>query len=48
MKVHFVEFSFEKWFNTGIAALSAFLKRAGHDVSLLRTDFETNDEDFVR
>jgi anaerobic magnesium-protoporphyrin IX monomethyl ester cyclase len=41
MKIVFSEYSYgseegNKWFNSGIAALSGYLKRAGHDVRLLR------------
>jgi len=36
MRILFSEYTFDKWFNTGIAALSAHLKKHGHEVHLLR------------
>lgn len=48
MKVLFVEYAFEKMFNSGPAALSAVLKRAGHDVALLPADPKLSREDFLQ
>ncbi len=36
MRIVFSEYTFDKWFNTGIAALSGFLKADGHEVHLVR------------
>jgi len=46
MRVLFVEFSFDKWFNASVAALSAWLKQNGHDVHMHRIDYATTDDDF--
>lgn len=48
MKVLFVEYSFDKMFNSGPAALSAVLKRAGHDVALLPANPGLSKDDFLR
>ncbi|MBI1848819.1 MAG: B12-binding domain-containing radical SAM protein [Planctomycetes bacterium] len=48
MRVLFVEFSFEKLFNSGVAALAAILRREGHSSEFLRVDHRTNEEEFVR
>jgi anaerobic magnesium-protoporphyrin IX monomethyl ester cyclase len=48
MHVLFVEFSFEKLFNSGIAALMAFLRREGHSFDLLRVDHRTTEEEYLR
>ena len=48
MKVLFVEYSFDKMFNSGPAALSAVLKRAGHDVQLLPVNPKLEKEEFFR
>lgn len=48
MRVLFVEFSFDKWFNASVAALSSWLKEHGHSVQMHRIDYSTTDEDFKR
>jgi radical SAM superfamily enzyme YgiQ (UPF0313 family) len=48
MHVLFVEFSFEKLFNAGVAALAAILKREGHSSDFLRVDHRTTEDDFLR
>ncbi len=48
MHVLFVEFSFEKLFNAGVAALSALLKREGHEVSLIRVDHHSTEAAFAK
>ncbi len=48
MRVLFVEFSFDKWFNASVAALSAWLKKNGHDVQMHRIDYSTSDEDYQK
>jgi radical SAM superfamily enzyme YgiQ (UPF0313 family) len=47
MRVLFVEYSWEKLFNAGVAALSSTLKRAGHEVGLLRVDHRTEEDRFL-
>ncbi len=48
MRTLFVEFSFEKLFNSGVAALSAMLKREGHQSDLIRVDHRTSEEDYLK
>jgi len=47
MKILFVEYSFDKMFNSGPAALSAVLKRAGHEVALLPVNPKSSREEFL-
>jgi len=46
MRILFVEFAFEKLFNSAVAALSAFLKREGHEVELLCTGPKTSADEY--
>jgi anaerobic magnesium-protoporphyrin IX monomethyl ester cyclase len=47
MRVLFVEFSYDKLFNAGVAALSALLKRHGHQTDVLRVDHHETEENFL-
>ncbi len=46
MHVLFVNYSFDRRFHAGIAALSSFIKRAGHSTSLIIYDAKMSEEDF--
>ncbi|MBI1848821.1 MAG: B12-binding domain-containing radical SAM protein [Planctomycetes bacterium] len=48
MHILFVEFSFEKLFNSGVAALAALLKQEGHTYDLLRVDHRTSEEEYLQ
>ncbi|MBI1853402.1 MAG: cobalamin B12-binding domain-containing protein [Planctomycetes bacterium] len=48
MRALFVEHAFDKLFSAGVAALSATLKRDGHDVELLRVDHHVSEAEYRR
>ncbi len=46
MRILFVNYSFDRKFHAGVASLSAYMKRGGHDTSLIIYDSSVTEESF--